>query len=218
MVVGAALALGLAGTARAVPPGGKPACQAALNTCNANLANCNAALAQAQEFPATGQTTVRRTGDDGAIQAGATLSYTDNGETIIDNNTGLEWEKKSDDGSINDKDTTYTWENAFAVHVAGLNTALFAGHNDWRLPNVKELQSIVNYENFSPSVSSAFNNSCDPGDTVTDGSCTAASSYWSSTSFAFDPTVAWFVDFLVGSVDGDGKGVDLPVRAVRGGL
>lgn len=81
------------------------------------------------QFPATGQTTVHRAGDDGDIQAGATLSYTDNGDgTITGNNTGLQWEKKSDDGSIHDKDTLYTWENAFAVHVAGLNTApCFAG-------------------------------------------------------------------------------------------
>ena len=40
------------------------------------------------------------TGQDGDIQAGATLSYTDNGDgTITDNNTGLMWEKKSDDGT-----------------------------------------------------------------------------------------------------------------------
>jgi hypothetical protein len=64
------------------------------------------------------------------------------------------------------------------VHVAGLNTApCFAGACDWRLPNVKELQSIVNYQNSTPSVSSAFNNSCDPGDTVLTGSCTLASFY-----------------------------------------
>ena len=53
------------------------------------------------QFPATGQTRVHRPGDDGAIQAGATLSYTDTGNgTIFDNNTGLEWEKKSDDGGL----------------------------------------------------------------------------------------------------------------------
>jgi hypothetical protein len=69
-------------------------------------------------FPATGQTTCwdsagtvipcAGTGHDGEIQAGATLAYTDNGDgTITDDNTGLMWEKLSDDGSINDKDTTY---------------------------------------------------------------------------------------------------------------
>jgi hypothetical protein len=38
-------------------------------------------------------------------------------------NTGLMWEKKRDDGSIHDKATVYTWDNAFAVHIAGLNAA-----------------------------------------------------------------------------------------------
>jgi hypothetical protein len=102
------------------------------------------------------------------------LSYTDNGDgTITDDNTGLQWEKKSDDGSIHDKDTTYTWDDAFDVHVAGLNTDNFAGHNDWRLPNVKGLQSIVNYQFRNPAVSDAFKTPCLLGATVTSGSCTA---------------------------------------------
>src|SRR4030095_1336400 len=65
-------------------------------------------------FPATGQTTCwdssgvvipcAGTGHDGDIQAGATLAYTDNGDgTITDNNTGVMWEKLSDDGSIHDQ-------------------------------------------------------------------------------------------------------------------
>jgi hypothetical protein len=33
-------------------------------------------------------------------------------------------------------DNTYTWEDAFAVHVAGLNMANFADHNDWCLLNI----------------------------------------------------------------------------------
>jgi hypothetical protein len=45
-------------------------------------------------FPATGQTTSYAPGDDGDVQAGAPLSYTDNGDgTITDNNTGRMWEK-----------------------------------------------------------------------------------------------------------------------------
>ena len=63
----------------------------------------------------------------------------DNGDgTITDTKTGLMWEKLSDDGSIHDKDTAYTWANAFAVKVATLNGGGgFAGHTDWRVPNVQ---------------------------------------------------------------------------------
>jgi len=174
---------------------------------------------------ATGQTTPYATGDDGDIKAGAALSYTDNGDgTITDNNTGLMWEKKSADGTIHDKDAFYLWANAFAVHIAGLNdvagggTACFAGYCDWRLPNVKELQSIVNYGAFNPAVSAAFNTGCVAGSTVLTGSCTAASSYWASSSFVSNPALAWSVVFSSGNVGTGGKGNTFRVRAVRGGL
>lgn len=177
-----------------------------------------------QRFPATGQTTVYRAGDDGDFRAGSALSYTDNGDgTITDNNTGLQWEKKSDDGSIHDKDTKYTWANAFAVHVARLNIApCFAGHCDWRLPNVKELDSIVNYQNFRPAVSQAFNTNCSAGATVLTGSCTTGLVHWSSTTSRQTPEVALVVHFGFGGWGGfltkiPGQQFVQFVRAVRGG-
>jgi hypothetical protein len=183
-----------------------------------------------KKFPATGQTTCydssgsvitcAGTGQDGDIQAGATLSYTDKGDgTIKDRNTGLIWEKKSDDGTIHDLNTTYTWANAFDVHIAGLNEGSgFAGHTDWRLPNVKELQSIIDYENEDNAVALAFYTGCVPGITVLTGSCTQGSFYWSSTSYASSPDFAWGVDFYGGTVSADFKSYNHFVRAVRGGL
>src|SRR5439155_20775304 len=114
------------------------------------------------------------TGQDGDLQKGAPLSYTDNGDgTITDNNTGLVWEKLSMDGSVHSVRNTYTWDQAFSVHVATLNSASFAGNNDWRLPNVKEVQSIMNYENAYPPLSTAFNTGCTAGCTPTSCSCSA---------------------------------------------
>ena len=220
-----------AGTALAQPfAGGLPQCRRQLSACQA----------AAQAFPATGQTTCWNsagqviscagTGQDGDIQAGATLSYTDNGDgTITDNNTKLVWEKKSADGTIHDVNTLYTWDNAFPVHIGGLNVSNFAGHNDWRLPNVKELQSIVNYASSNPAVSAAFNNACSAGCTVTSCSCTArieptGAGYWSSTTWMVELQFAWVVDFVDGVVKRDGiKPTDGAlvfaghVRAVRGG-
>ncbi len=183
------------------------------------------------QFPATGQTTCYdsnnqptdcanvTTSQDGKVRAGGALSYTDNGDgTITDNNTGLMWEKKSDDGSIHDTDNVYTWADAFTTFIAALNTEpCFAGHCDWRLPNVKELQSIVNYQNVDPAVSPAFNTGCAAACTVLTCSCTAAGDYWSSTSVVNDPNFAWYVFFGVGNVPFDLKDVGLHVRAVRGG-
>ncbi len=67
-------------------------------------------------------------------------SFTNNGDgTITDNATGLMW-------SRNDSGIGMNWSNALAW-VQTKNTANFLGHNDWRMPNVKELQSILNYSN-----------------------------------------------------------------------
>ena len=183
-------------------------------------------------LPATGQTTCwdssrnvipcAGTGQDGELRKGAPLAYVDNGNgTVTDLNTGLVWEKLSDDGTVHDKDNLYTWANAFTAHVAALNFTSFAGYNDWRLPNVRELQSIVNYQNVNPAVSSAsaFNTNCAPGCPATTCSCTASGDYWSSTSSVSDPWNAWYVGFSYGRVDAfgrsGGKSSAAYVRAVR---
>jgi len=183
-------------------------------------------------LPATGQTTCWNssgnviscagTGQDGELRRGAPLAYADNGNgTVTDLNTGLVWEKLSDDGTVHDKDNTYTWANAFTGHVAALNAARFAGYTDWRLPNVRELQSIVNYQSSNPMVSSAFKTNCAPGCPATGCSCTASGTYWSSTSSVSSPSRAWFVNFRYGNVDAfsssGSKSVAAFVRAVRGG-
>ncbi|OJF75858.1 MAG: hypothetical protein BKP49_10390 [Treponema sp. CETP13] len=75
--------------------------------------------------------------------------------TITDNATGLMW-SKYDDGYINDDGTIMddtdegwgegkTWTDTL-TWVQTMNDASYGGHDDWRLPDVKELQSIVEYE------------------------------------------------------------------------
>jgi len=192
-------------------------------------------------FPATGQTTAYGTGSDGDVQAGAALSYTDNGDgTITDNNTGLMWEKKDDSGGIHDKGNTYTWCGAscFGTNemdgtitstfldtlndVGGGGASCFAGYCDWRVPNYKELTSILDLEVFFPSVDPAFHQSgtCTGCLDVTLASCTCtdSSNYWSSTSTASNSVNAWGVSFNEGRVVVGVKAGTLRVRAVRGGL
>ena len=125
------------------------------------------------------------------------------------------WEVKDTSDGIRGVNTVYTWTSGagaadgtlFTVFLAMLNTTpCFANHCDWRIPNVKELQSIVNYGGASPASSV-------PGPT-------AVGFYWSSTAFT-NPSDAWFVSFYVGLNEGlvslDAKGDALHVRAVRGG-
>ena len=192
--------------------------------CQYDLSGCDC-----QAIPATGQTTCwdgtgvlvscDGTGQDGDTLRGSPLTYADNGDgTITDLNTGLMWEKKSDDDSIHDKDATYTWDQAFTAHVAGLNASSFAGYDDWRVPNYKELVSILDLEENTPSVDAAFNTGCVGGCDVSTCSCTATSYYWSSTTLASSPAFGWAVNFTTGDPTGRTKTLSHQVRAVRGGL
>src|SRR5260370_29759367 len=102
--------------------------------------------------------------------------------------------------------------------VGTLNRRRFVGHNDWRMPNVKEVEGIMNYQNVDPTVSPAFNTNCTSGCTVLTCSCTTSSSgYWSSTTAASNPSTAGVLDTGGGGVCLDSKSVLDNVRGVRGG-
>jgi hypothetical protein len=168
-------------------------------------------------FNAAGmQVTCVGTGQDGEIQRGVAHALVDNGDgTITDTRTGLMWEKQSDDGGVHDQDNLSTWVNAFAA-VAALNTASFAGHTDWRLPNIVEMQSIVNYGAVHPTAFAAFNTGCAASCTVTTCSCTQSTfTYWTSTTYQNFPTAALYVDFSVGISSFTDKDNTAHVRAVR---
>ncbi len=182
------------------------------------------------KFPASGQTTCYNatgsviacagTGQDGEKQAGANLAYQDNGDgTVTDLNTGLIWEKQSDDNSINDRDNLFTAATA-PGHIAALNTNNFAGKNDWRMPNARELLSLVNYGVSNPAItSSAFHTNCFGGCDVSVCSCTAFLAYWSSTTVTNLTNSAFTVNFTDGTVGVSAKNASFTaaVRGVRGG-
>jgi hypothetical protein len=194
------------------------------------------------------------TGQDGDAQAGAAPDLVDGGDgTITDRNTGLQWEKKSDDGSLHDKDDTYPWvgkctadgktwctRDADCLLLGGtcggttvfewvdqLNAAQFAGHDDWRVPNIRELESIVSHgveSSSAPYVPAAFDTNCgsesagNPGCTVTDCSCTRPFVYRASTTLDTMPSFAYGLDFARGTASGIAKTATYyAVRAVRGG-
>lgn len=81
----------------------------------------------------------------------------------------------------------------------------FAGHRDWEIPNIKKLESIVDYSEFNPAINPSF-----PGATV-------PGSYWSATKFTRIPDVAWSVNFSDGNDLGGRKTNPLLARAVRNG-
>jgi hypothetical protein len=179
---------------------------------------CGNALAGTVVLPETGQTTCydttgsvipcAGTGQDGDRLAGVAWPsprFTNNGNgTITDNLTGLIWLQnalcfsgRSGAQALNDADTLNSGE-------CGLSDGSVEG--DWRLPNVNELNSLVNAEQVSTAAwlnSQGFTN-------VLNGV------YWSSTNWVVLTASAWSVIMYSGTPAPRDKGYAnnvLPVRA-----
>ena len=146
---------------------------------------------------------------------------------VKDNVTGLIWEMKTNkDGVINynnpnDADNTYSWSDKEGGYegppdkgkgtqdfINALNSANFGGYSDWRLPTLKELSSIVNYDN--PSPGPTINSTYFPN--------TQSSFYWTSTPSPGYDYRAWVVGFDDSNSHNYGKYRQYYVRAVRGRL
>ena len=61
---------------------------------------------------------------------------------VRDKETGLVWEVKTTDGSIHDKERTFSWGDANEVFLGELNSSILGGFSDWRLPTTDELRTI----------------------------------------------------------------------------
>ena len=119
----------------------------------------------------------------------------DNGDgTVTDQSTGLMWQQDSS-GEMN-------WQDALIY----CETLTLAGYDDWRLPNLKELVSIVDYYRYGPAIN------LDVFSLLQD-----STSYWTSTSNATQTNHAISVGFWAGNTGYWGKSRDFYIRAVRGG-
>ena len=120
--------------------------------------------------------------------------FTDNGNgTITDNLTQLVWEKAPNT-------TILTWENALAY---AENLSL-ASATDWRLPNIKELQSLNDESITNPSANTNF------FPTI------GVHNYWSSTSLPNQTTKSWYWNTQFGITTYDTKTNSNYVLCVRG--
>jgi hypothetical protein len=109
------------------------------------------------------------------VTSGATDAGTGNG-TVSDTKTKLTWQQTV-------PSTKYTWANA-KTYCAGVGASL--GGTGWRLPTLKELQTIVDYSQSNPSTdSTAFPS-------------TPAGLFWSSSPLVGSSSSAWGVAFIPG--------------------
>ena len=150
-----------------------------------------------------------------------------------DNVTGLFWEVKVDDAShLRHKEHGYTWYNTDSAtnggaagnvgnttscsntlagencntqnYVTAVNAAGLCGFADWRMPTIRELESIVDFGS-KPAIDSHYIPNTPP------------ESVWSGSPYASYTYFAWIVHFNEGHSYGSSRGYSFHIRLVRGG-
>jgi len=120
-------------------------------------------------------------------------SFSKTGNIVTDSNTSLQWQ---DDSNANSNPKTWT------VAVDDCNSLTLDSLSDWRLPNKKELMSIVDFSIDNPAIDGNFTN-------------TISDNYWTSTTYSADINDSFYVNFNIGSVSSNKKTQSMYVRCVR---
>ncbi|GLS27553.1 hypothetical protein GCM10007877_32720 [Marinibactrum halimedae] len=126
--------------------------------------------------------------------------------TVTDTVTGLMWAQCEEGLSGALCDTGASQSQSWVAALSSARSSDLAGYNDWRLPNVKELQSLVAYNRVAPMINEeAFPNA-------------SSDDFWTSSPNVQSPGETWFVDFDLGYVDYQFRSVPFKVRLVRSGI
>jgi hypothetical protein len=112
---------------------------------------------------------------------------------------GQTWSESSGTTTCSDSAGTYTWKAALEI----VNNHTFAEHNDWRVPNRSELNSLVALNRYVPSI----NLNIFPA--------TPSRSYWSSSPFASNSKNTWIIYFNFSGDGASDRSTDRAVRLVR---
>lgn len=141
-------------------------------------------------LPRTGQTTSYASGDDYAAQKGVAWPaqrFSDNlNGTVTDHLSGLIWLKNAACFGASDWSTALTAANQLASGSCGLSDGSKTG--EWRMPNINELESLVDVAQVNPALSAAhpFTN------------LNLSTAYWSSTTYTALPSSAMAIRFSDG--------------------
>ncbi len=107
---------------------------------------------------------------------------------------GLQWQ---------DDSAAKTIKRSYSGAISYCEALSLSGESDWRLPSIKELQSIVDIGRYKPAIKSSFKN-------------VASKFYWLSAPYVSDSKYAWGVGFRDGDTGYDSKSYEYYVRCVRG--
>ncbi|MEE4110534.1 MAG: DUF1566 domain-containing protein [Halieaceae bacterium] len=167
--------------------GWKPRCE--IDVAFAELGECEDC--SGAPVAKTGQTTSYDTGDDGDLEKGAAWPaprFTDNTDgTVTDNLTGLMWLKNAN--CFGTRNWAAALSDANTLNDGECDLTDGSAEGDWRLPNIKELHSLVDFGRSDPALPSGH-----PFSGVRSGR------YWSSTSYAGNSSYAWFLSLYLGDV------------------
>lgn len=165
-------------------------------------------FAAPSEVPKTGQVNSYATGDDGDLQKGASwpdLRFTVNGDgTVTDNLTGLIWLMNANCFGYKPWDYAMSYASNLSSGRCGLTDGSADG--DWRLPNLVEIESLVDTERYEPALPDGH-----PFSSVQLGK------YWSSSVPAHNTNYACYVHMLRGTVYCETSSSYGYVWPVRGG-
>ena len=185
-------------------------------------------LLEEKTTPQRWETGYHKLGRDGTILPDDATDWA----CVQDRATGLIWEVKTDDNSMQDRDNFYTWYdptnarnygNAGArnggrckgeadcdtlAYIQAINRQQLCGFSDWRLPVKDELLSLVEYNYGSKQTKATMNLEYFPH--------AVPSWYWTASSNEKRPDYAWFVLFRNGLALNALKEQPKHVRLVRG--
>lgn len=140
------------------------------------------------------------------------------GGCVTDNVMGLMWENKANDGGIRDRtklftnyrpvDPGYGGPGDAIAFVNAVNASNLCGFNDWRLPKVDELQSLLNH---------GVVTGAGPAIDETWFPLSQSSKFWTGSNDAASAGAAWGVDFDFATTLSLSRTFQAYVRAVRSG-